>query len=304
MAARQLGDRSAWTLYGHLGLAQVQRVVPWGLERPYAVFLHDVEGWGPTTPARLRVLKRATLRLANSAYTARRVAEAHPGVGPIVECPLALMPGETPAAGVRGTLGLGVRAVLIVGRMVASERYKGHDQVLEAWPAVLARVPEAQLVCVGEGDDVDRLRRKAGSLGVGASVRFPGFVPGEDLRALYRSAALLALPSRREGFGLVYLEAMANGLPCIGSVHDAAGDVIRDGVTGFLVDQADTATLAARIALLLADDERRRAMGAAGQRRFREHFTYESFAGRLVPLLQTSFEADQRVLDRAASAVS
>jgi phosphatidyl-myo-inositol dimannoside synthase len=305
MAVHQLGGRCAWTLYSHLGLAQVQRVLPAGCERPYAVFLHDIEGWGPMAPARYRVLKRAALRLANSGYTARRVAAAHPDVGPVVECPLALPPEDTRGeAAAPIDLDCGPRDVLAVGRMAVDERYKGHDQLLEAWPSVAARVPDARLVFVGQGDDVERLAGKASALGIAASVRFTGFVPRDMLRGLYARAALMALPSRREGFGLVYLEAMAQGLPCIGSVHDAAGDVIRDGVTGYLVDQADTALLASRIVELLTDDDRRGRMGAAGRQRFHECFTYEQFAARIVPLLQASLEPGERVLGRAASQAS
>ena len=306
MGAQQVGGRCAWTLYSHLGLAQVQRVVPPAFERPYAVFLHDIEGWGPMTPSRRRVLQRAALRLANSGYTARRVTAAHPDVGPIVECPLALPPEETTAAtaATPTDVEVGPRDVLVVGRMAANERYKGHDQLLEAWPAVLARIRDARLVCVGQGDDVDRLAAKARSLGLAGAVRFTGFVPHDVLRGLYDRAGLLALPSRREGFGLVYLEAMAHGLPCIGSVHDAAGDVIRDGVTGYLVDQANTTSLAGRIGELLGDDGRRRSMGAAGRQRYRQFFTYEKFAARVVPLLQGALEPGPRVLDRATSPVS
>jgi glycosyltransferase involved in cell wall biosynthesis len=99
------------------------------------------------------------------------------------------------------------------------------------------------------------------------------------------------MPSRREGFGLVYLEAMAHGLPCIGSTHDAAGELIQDGISGFLVDQSDIGLLAERIALLLTDERRRRQMGDRGARRVAEHFTYERFAARLVSLVPLEHRA-------------
>jgi phosphatidylinositol alpha-1,6-mannosyltransferase len=172
--------------------------------------------------------------------------------------------------------------VLIVGRMMSTERYKGHDQLLEAWPAVVAAVPRARLVCVGEGDDVERLKAKADELGVTTTTIFTGFVADGVRRSLYERAAVFAMPSRREGFGLVYLEAMAARRPCIGANHDAASEVIEDGVTGFLVDQADTRALASRIIQVLGDEDLRRRMGEAGFRRYRDEFTYESFSRRLL----------------------
>jgi phosphatidylinositol alpha-1,6-mannosyltransferase len=106
-------------------------------------------------------------------------------------------------------------------------------------------------------------------------------VSDDDRRALYQHAALFAMPSRREGFGLVYLEAMASRLPCVGSVHDAAPEVIVDGETGLLVDQGDIGGMARQIADLLTDPDRRERMGQAGHRRFASAFTYDAFARRL-----------------------
>jgi len=103
---------------------------------------------------------------------------------------------------------------------------------------------------------------------------------------------VFAMPSRGEGFGIAYLEAMAHGLPCIGSVHDAAGEVIEDGVTGYLVDQSDTRALADRVSRLLGDDAGRREMGEAGRRRLRERFTADRFARRLGDLVEAALGAE------------
>ncbi|MGQ0737266.1 MAG: glycosyltransferase family 4 protein [Acidobacteriota bacterium] len=284
----QLLGRCDWILYSHLALAHVQRFVPEPFRRPYAVFLHDIEAWGPMSAARRRVLRHAFLRLANSTYTAERVMREHPDAGRILACPLALEPTET-RRGSADELANAERPetpmVLSVGRMSSREQYKGHDQLLEAWPRVLARVPGARLVYAGTGDDIARLTAKATALGVADSLNCPGFVSTRELARLYTQAAVFAMPSRREGFGLVYLEAMSHRLPCIGSTHDAAGDIIQDGHTGFLVDQSDIGGLADRLTRLLTDDLLRRRMGEAGARRVAEQFTYERFASRLIGLV-------------------
>jgi glycosyltransferase involved in cell wall biosynthesis len=100
--------------------------------------------------------------------------------------------------------------------------------------------------------------------------------------------AVFAMPSAREGFGLVYLEAMRAGRPCIGSTSDAAGDIIVQGETGFLVDRADGPALSGAIVSLLTDGARRAAMGEAGRKRFEAHFTADRFAARFRDILDTN----------------
>ena len=285
---RQVSESDGWVLFTHLALAQAQAFVPRTFRRPYAVFLHGIEAWRPLAPAARRALGGAALLIANSHHTAARVRAAHPGTGEIHVCPLAIDSDTIGASADDDTPWLrtqGGPRVLMVGRMVAAERYKGHDQVLEAWPVVRAQLPQARLSIVGDGDDRPRLEQKAGSLGIADTVEFTGFVSRETRAALYDRASVFALPSREEGFGLVYLEAMARQLPCLASREDAAREIVEDGVTGYLVDQADVAGLAERLILLLSDGERRRAMGRAGRARVCAEYSYSQFRERLLSIL-------------------
>ncbi len=293
-AAAQIFGRCSSLLFCHVSLVKAQALVPRWCRRPYAVFLYGIEAWKPLPRLERRMLAQADLRIAISRFTAQRVSDNNPGLGPIAECALALPCASHHATMLsphdrRGTPALPV--VITVGRMSTLERYKGHDQLLDVWPAVLQSVPDARLVFAGDGDDRPRLQSKAAAKGLQGHVQFTGFVQQDALRQLYRNAAVFAMPSRGEGFGLVYLEAMAHGLPCIGSVHDAAGEVIQDGVTGFLVDQQEGSTLVASIVRLLTDDRMRLQFGAEGYRRLQQQFTYDSFKRRLLPLLETSLRA-------------
>jgi len=292
LIAGQLSRRADWLLFTHLNIARVQNVVPAPVRLPYAVLLNDIEGWSEDIPPdRVRAMKQATLRIGNSKYTADRVMRAQPTVGEVVPCPLALLPDPDPGAPDQSALvAIGTKSVLIAGRMNANERYKGHDQLLEAWPAIMARVPEAQLVVTGSGDDVPRLKAKAQSLGIAARVLFLGFVSDATLSAIYPRLGVYAMPSQREGFGLVYLEAMREGVPCIASREDASGDTVVDGETGVLVAGQNARDIAAAIIGFLTDEARRVAFGRAGQRRYHQLFTFDRFAARLLPLLQAAFE--------------
>lgn len=303
MAGTQASRQCDWIMYSHLSVAKVQAFVPPPIRRPYAVFIHGIEAWREITHAQAWVLRGATLRVANSVFTAGRVSTMHPGIGTIASCPLALPPDACPAIDDGGELpfNIGPRAVIVVARMSATERYKGHDELLSAWPAVLARVPDARLVFVGDGDDMTRLSARAGELGIGGAVVFTGFVSQSELAAFYRKAAVFAMPSRGEGFGLVYLEAMSHGLPCIGTTDDAAQEIIADGETGFLIRQSDTHALADRVVRLLTNEPLRLEMGGAGQRTAHERFSYERFSRSILSLIETTMVVPTPTWGRGAA---
>jgi phosphatidylinositol alpha-1,6-mannosyltransferase len=175
--------------------------------------------------------------------------------------------------------------VLIVGRLWSSERGKGHDALLAALPRVRRQVPDAELWIVGSGDDAPRLEAAARESGLAAAVRFLGGVSDPELGRLYRTAGVFAMPSRQEGFGLVYAEALWHGLPCIGSTLDAAGEVISDGETGRLVPYGAVEPLADAIVELLSNGVLAERMGRAAAAEARRRFTYDRFRSDLLDAL-------------------
>jgi phosphatidylinositol alpha-1,6-mannosyltransferase len=277
------GRRAACIVFNHVGIATARAGLPAGMRRPYAVFMHGAECWDPALDAdRRRALADATLLLANSAHTARRVQEAHPDLPPAEVCPLALLPELDSGAADLALVGsITPRTIVIAGRMNASERHKGHDELLESWPTVLARRSDARLAIVGRGDDVKRLEAKASALGVAGSVRFTGYVSESTLDALLARAGGFALPSRGESSGLGYLRAMRAGVPCIAGDEDAGREVVEHGVTGTIVSPADRDALAQAVIDLLGDTVRRKTMGDAGRERFDAQFSFAAFRDRL-----------------------
>jgi phosphatidylinositol alpha-1,6-mannosyltransferase len=136
--------------------------------------------------------------------------------------------------------------ILSVGRLSAADSYKGYDTLIEAMPAIRHEYPAARLRIAGQGDDQPRLAALAARLGMVGSVDFLGSINDEALRAEYASCDLFALPSRREGFGLVYLEAMIHGKPCIAARAGGAPEVVNESV-GRLVDYGNIPDLAAAV---------------------------------------------------------
>jgi phosphatidylinositol alpha-1,6-mannosyltransferase len=167
--------------------------------------------------------------------------------------------------------------------MASSERYKGQDVLLRSFPALHAEFPDAQLVLAGQGDDYTRLLTMARSLPgeVQSAVFMPGYVSDAELDLLYHLCYVFAMPSSNEGFGLVYLEAMSHGKPCVGGKLDATPCVVRDGMTGVLVDNPrEPGEVTVALATLLSDPERASAMGQAGHNLVQSHYLYRHFRQR------------------------
>jgi phosphatidylinositol alpha-1,6-mannosyltransferase len=290
LAARQLAGHRAF-VFDLLGLARVESYLPRAARAPYLVPMYGIDVWQPLSWDRKRALREATVRFAISRYTLTRARSCCDDLAGTEVVPLTLeerAPDGVADAALVARAGEGW--LLIVGRM--AEGYKGHDELL----AALVSLPRARLVVVGEGDDRARLEAKAVSLGLEERVTFTGFVSEATLAELYARCAAFVMPSRGEGFGLVYLEAMRAGKPVIAAKGGAAEEIVVDGATGLLVDPDDRAALAGAVAELLDDPERARAMGKAGRERYLAEFGYETFYRRMEPLLERLTAASARPL--------
>jgi phosphatidyl-myo-inositol dimannoside synthase len=256
-----------------------------------------VEVWEPLTRLRRMALRSANLVLAPSKYTAEQVAAVQ-GVATekLRVLPWALDPqfeGLAPQAAksaAPANFPEG-RVVLTVGRWRADERYKGMDTLITALPRLLPRFPELQLAAVGDGDDRAWLEDLAEETGVERHVHFLSGLSYAELAACYAHCEMFALPSKGEGFGLVYLEAMACGKPVIGGAHGGAPEVIDDGKTGYLVPHGDAVQLATAIETLLADAALEQEMGRRGRQRVENEFRFSVFAKSFRKILRELCES-------------
>jgi len=185
--------------------------------------------------------------------------------------------------------------VLTVGRLAASERYKGHDIILDSWAAVRKKIPNAIYCIVGDGDDRARLEARARELKINDSVRFTGAVSASELQNWYHRCRVFAMPARTEldsqpprgeGFGIVFLEAMAHGKPVLGPSKGAPSEFIRSGEHGLLVDPTDSSEVASALVELLGDTERAKRMGQAANAWVIHEYSEEKFRERLKKILE------------------
>lgn len=133
----------------------------------------------------------------------------------------------------------GCRVMMTLARLSGAEQYKGLDEVLEVMPALLDKEPTLKYLVAGDGDDRPRLEAKARSLGLADRVIFAGMVKESEKADLFRLADVFVMPGRGEGFGFVFLEALACGVPVVGSQIDGSREALRDGMLGEVVDPSD-----------------------------------------------------------------
>jgi phosphatidyl-myo-inositol dimannoside synthase len=267
------------------------------LSTPYDVILHGAE---VTVPGRMPGTRQAlghVLRRARHVVSAGRYAavEAERAAGR--ELPVTVVPpgvdverftplNERDRRAARFRFGLPTDGELIVGVSRLVPR-KGFDVAIQAVARLARSRPDLLLAIAGGGRDESRLRRLATELG--APVRFLGRVPHDDLPRLYGCADLFAMPCRtrwggleQEGFGIVYIEAAACGVPQVAGDSGGAAEAVEDGVTGLIVHRPEDASEVADAFTALLDDPARRAlMGKASRARAETEFSYDVLAGRL-----------------------
>ncbi len=280
---------------------------------PYALVLHGAE---VTVPAALpgldrllaRVVRGASLLVCAGGYPAAQAARCVGG--PAHMPPVAVIPPgvdverfrpleEVERKEARRRLGLPDDAPLVVGVSRLVPR-KGFDVLLRAASQLAHRLPGLVVALAGDGRDRQRLEREARRSG--APVRFLGRVPDAELPTLIGCADAFAMCCRdrwlgleQEGFGIVFLEAAACGVPVLAGSSGGASEAVVDGVTGLVCDRPhDAAAVAAGLLPLLADPTFGRRLGRAARQRIERHLSYDHLATRLDDALRGAEPDDRR----------
>jgi phosphatidylinositol alpha-1,6-mannosyltransferase len=278
-AALRMGLRSDRIVCGHVA----QLPLAWAVSKlwprkSYFLVAHGIEVWRPFTFFERRALRGARLVLCVSEFTRTKLLErcGLPRERTAV-LPNALDPRIEPQSPVSEASGPPV--ILSVSRLSIADNYKGIEHLIAAMPAVRAEIPEARLRIVGRGDGMAGLQEKAKRLCAADAVEFVGFVSDSDLHLEFTRCRMFALPSQKEGFGLVYLEAMAHGRPSLGARAGGVPEVITPE-TGVLVDYGDVPGIAAALVASL-----RREWPLAPLLERARHFSYLRFKERFASLL-------------------
>ena len=292
--ARSAGENTAaMILAGHPHLGPPAAVAKLLSQNSRTLIMsHGVEVWQPLSPLRRRALLWADRALAPSSYTAGKLATVQ-GVSadkirklpwPLDAAFLSMAensaalpnPPEFPPG----------RVILTVGRWAAAERYKGVDELIRAIAQLRPRILDVHLVAIGSGDDLPRLERLAHELGIADYVHFLQGLTREQLGASYARADVFALPSTGEGFGFVFLEAMAFGKPVVAADVGGPADLIENEISGLLVSPGNLQKLTEALARLLEDEPLSAKLGGRSREMVKTKYNLEVFESGIAQLLE------------------
>lgn len=285
----ELGLPVEHVLVGVIGLAPLALALrAAGRIRAYTVILHGVEAWVRLPLQDRMACRHADRIVATTRFTAERFSAANGlDLRRVEVIPLSVedgAPAPDPSFVLEGAF-----KVLTVGRQSAAERYKGFDELIEATRLLRARGLPLHVHLVGDGDDRPRLQALARECRVDGAVTFHGALDDSALQAAYAQCDVFALPSSGEGFGIVFLEAMRHGRPCVGARAGGIPEVLDHGRAGLLVPPDAVADLAGALAMLARDSDARTALGAAGRAWCTTQFSRERFVARhAAPLITTA----------------
>ena len=282
--AHSMPARSA-IFCGHIRMAPLAEAIARLTGSKVWLQLHGIEAWAIPRPMVRYAAEQASLVTAVSRYTRQRMLAAWWTKDParVRVLPNTVSPVYVPgprSAHVLARHGLaGRKVILTVSRLGVTEREKGHDCVIAALPRIAASIPDVAYLMVGRADDRARLERVAQRFGVADRVSFAGEVADGELADYYRAADVFAMPSTKEGFGIVFLEAAACGLPVVAGNRDGSVDALAEGALGALIDPENIDEISAAVVAGIRGGRRDNAAIVA-------RFSQASFRGNVARLVK------------------
>lgn len=244
----------AGVLCGHVNLLPFAAAVAVTRAAPLGLMLYGIEVWKP--PSRRVVVELASRvrhvasisQITLDRFQAWAGRRARSVLVPNAIDIAFYAPGPKPPELVaRYGLSGAAPVLLTLARLAGQERYKGFDEMIEVLPRLIERYPELRYVIAGDGDDRPRLEAKVRAAGLADRVVFTGRLAEREKQDHYRLADVFAMPGRGEGFGFVFLEALACGVPVVASQLDGSREAVRDGMLGDLCDPRDGASIVTAI---------------------------------------------------------
>ncbi|MEH2028146.1 MAG: glycosyltransferase [Nostoc sp.] len=251
-------QRPSLIISSHLNFTVVAYLLKYLTGIPYWAVAHGVDAWNITNPTLKTALSHADRILAVSEYTRDRLLKEQ-NLNP---AKVSVLPNtfDTQRFQIapkpqylleRHSLTVEQPIILTVARLDNSERYKGYDQILVAMAEIRLAIPNAHYILVGKGSDRPRIEQLISRLNLDDCVTLAGFIPDSELCDYYNLCDVFAMPSKGEGFGIVYLEALACGKPTLAGNQDGAVDALCNGELGVLVNPDDVNTIALTLIQIL-----------------------------------------------------
>ncbi|MEZ4731748.1 MAG: glycosyltransferase family 4 protein [Caldilineaceae bacterium] len=271
-----LREQPALILIGHPHFATIGWLFAKLVNKPLITFIYGIDVWHPLSHLRRFGLIHSNRIISISHFTARKAVQINRLQPEAIRILYNCVDPQFVNKHVHSS-NLASPSMLTVGRITSAEFYKGHNYVIQAMPALLREFPSLVYNIIGDGSGRTALETLAAEVGVSHAVKFHGIISDDELRHHYENASLFIMPSRNEGFGFVFVEAMVQGVPAIGGNVDATPEVIVDGKTGYLVNPVSVDEIVSAASRLLGDPERRKHMGCAAIQHVLENFSFDKF---------------------------
>lgn len=255
---RAILQQPSLLISGHLNFAPVALLLHGLIGVPYWIIVYGVDAWEVKNPIKRLALRKAAKIISIGDYTRNRLIEEQK-----LECDLIpLLPVTFDADRFkisskpehllkRYGLTADQPVILTVARLSSSDAYKGYDSIIQSLPKIRQVIPNVHYLLVGKGDDRPRIEQLIQKQKLQSSVTLTGFVADRELCDHYNLCDVFAMPSKGEGFGIVYLEALACGKPTLGGNQDGAIDALCHGELGALVNPDDVDEIATTLIQIL-----------------------------------------------------
>lgn len=285
-------------ILGHINLA----VIGWVIKtlapsKKLMVICHGIEVWQPVTGIKKKMLQKADRVLAVSDYTKQQIVEKqgvpaekvsvfHNTIDPYFDFPKQF--GKDKELMARYDIDDNDYVVYTLCRLSSKEQYKGYDAVIKAIGKLVVKHPQIKYLLTGKYDNVEkaRLDKLIAENDLQSNVIFAGYIKDEEVTKHYQLADVFIMPSKGEGFGIVFIEAMACGRNVVAGNADGSKDALRNGELGVILDADNVDAIAAAIAEKIENKEKYDAAYAADlQQKVIGHFGFAAYKQKLKGIL-------------------
>lgn len=258
----------------------------------YLVNAYGIEVWNIKSPSRVKALKAAHKIVSISNYTKKKLIEQFSELAdkililpPVIKSDKFFIKEKSQKLVQEYNLE-NKKVILTIARLCKQEKYKGYDKIIEALPIILKRFPETVYILAGGGDDVARIKNLVKELKLENNVILTGPLLENDLVDYYNLCDVFVMPSRGEGFGIVFMEALACGKTVVAGNQDASREPLLNGELGVLVNPDEVQTIAETIIKVFRKEINSRFLDSQFLRRkTTENFSFERFKAKLKELI-------------------
>lgn len=279
---------------GHINFSPLCYIISRFMNIKYIVLTHGIDVWHITSKIKIKGLKEAHLIATVSNFTKDRIIEQIPEIKRKIKILPNTIDGSIFYPKPKPTylmkrhgLKENDKIILTVARLKRTEKYKGYYKILDILPDIAREISEIKYILIGSGDDLENIQRYIRKKNLKKIVILTGYIPDSELPDYYNLCDVFVMPSKKEGFGIVFLEALACGKPVIAGNKDGSVDALLNGELGVLIDpDSDDEITEALVKVLKHEISKKLTNGEYLRRKVLENYGVDRFKENVLKLLK------------------